>query len=298
MSEFDPLAIDELEFDEALPVTPKRLVEPKKCPPGYGWRWIKEAFFLFRKTPFMWLGFLFLYLLGSMILAQLPGLALALYVIGPVFMGAIIRGCAVLDQKGDLEFPLLCAGLWGNTGRLILLGLSFVVVTLLGALVFGIPAYFLGVEDPRLLRLIVLLVASLAIAPVWFAPALVVLHDKSWLEAMRGSIRATFRNIQPLFVLSIIGFLLLLPVMFLAAVLVVGLTLLAVTTDFVSGYLSDAIGLLLQGRGGIDVGQLLLDPQVILATLTLAVPTLIWIQLILLSQYSAYRDIFLETELD
>lgn len=298
MSEFDPLAIDELEFDEPLPVTPKRLVEPKKCPPGYGWLWIKEAFFLFRKNPFMWLGFLFLYLLGSMVLAQLPGLALALYVIGPVFMGAIVRACAELDQDIELDFTMLCGRLLENLGPLLLLGLSFVLVTLLGAIVFGVPAYFLGIEDPLVLRLIVLLVASLAITPVWFAPSLVVLHNQPWWLAMKGSIQATRNNIKPLLVLSIIAFILLLPVMFFAAVLVVGLTILAATTDYLSGYFSHALLLLAGAQGDFQLSKLLTDPQFILTSIVLAVPTLIWVQIVLLSQYTAYRDIFLESELD
>lgn len=298
MSEFDPLAIDELEFDDAVEVTPKRLVEPKKTPPSYGWRWIKDAFFLFRQNPFIWLGFLFLYLLGSMVLAQLPGLALALYVIGPVFMGAIVRGCAELDQGRELEFSTLCGRLLENLGPLLLLGLSFVLVTLLGAIMFGVPAYFLGIENPLLLRLIVLLVASLAVTPVWFAPSLVVLHQQSWWVAMKGSIQATRNNIKPLLVLSVIAFIMLLPVMFFAAVLVVGLIILAATTNYLSGYFSHVLLLLAGAQGDFQLSKLLADPQFILTSVVLAVPTLIWIQIVLLSQYTAYRDIFLESELD
>ena len=115
---------------------------------------------------------------------------------------------------------------------------------------------------------------------------------------MKGSIPATRNNIKPLFVLSIIAFLLLLPVMFFAAVLVVGLTILAATTNYLSGYFSHALLLLAGAQGDFQLSKLLTDPQFILTSIVLAVPTLIWIQIVLLSQYTAYRDIFLESELD
>lgn len=300
MTEFESPDLAE-EKTPGLPLgAPRLLAEPRKCSPAYGWRWMKEAFALFRKSPLMWLGFLVAYIVISMTVSQIPVLSICIYVIGPVFMAGIVRSCYVLDKSNELEFSLLFAGFSRSLWSLVLIGLSYIAILLLGSIALVVPVYFLfGGVDPLLITLMIMIVSGFAVATIWFAPALVVLNGFSSLNAMKNSVLACLRNVLPLLVFSIIAFLMLIPVMFCVALMVVALTVVASTTDFLSTYFTQFIlGWFSKGGHVFSLSELLQDPQFILATVMLAIPPLIWMQMLLLSQYSAYRDIFLASDLD
>lgn len=210
---------------------------------GRGWDWIVEAFALFRKQPGIWiltavvLGVLFI------VISMIPLLgSFASALLFPIFGGGLMLGCKDLDQGGPLRIEHLFAGFKQRTGDLVLVGvfnlvcwvvIGFAVAAVVGGGVFmgmmrgGLPGAGISIMS---LLIAMLLVAGLSVPlsmAIWFAPALIVLHDVAPGAALKASFFACLGNRIPFLVYSIVllvlcvvaaipaglGFLVLIPVL-------------------------------------------------------------------------------------
>jgi len=187
---------------------------------GRGWDWIVEAYALFRRQPGMWIlvvvlaGILFV---AISIIPVLGSLASAL--LFPIFGAGLMLGCKSLDQGGTLEIAHLFAGFKHRTGELVMVGvfnlvcgvvITFAVMALIGGGVFmavlhgGMP----GAGLPIASMLIALLLATGLLVPlsmaIWFAPALIVLHELTPGAALKASFYACLRNWIPLSVYGVV----------------------------------------------------------------------------------------------
>lgn len=190
---------------------------------GQGWQWISAGYALFRKQPALWIGMLVVLIIIFLLLSLVPVVgALATSLLFPVFGAGFIIACQTLDQGGEMEFAHMFAGFKRNTGNLIVVGALYLV----GIIVAMIPAFillgsiFIGAMtgmggDPSAMMvksmgkfmlgmlLYLALVIPVAMA-VWFAPALVVLHDRRPVEAMKASFFACLGNLIPFLVYGVI----------------------------------------------------------------------------------------------
>lgn len=189
---------------------------------GHGWQWIADGFALFKKKPGHWIGMIVIALVLVILLSLVPILgALATWLLYPVLGAGFMIACRTLDHSGEMELGTLFAGFKQNTGDLIVVG----VLYLAGMLVAMIPALVLAgtvffkfmtgmggdavavTKSMGTLAVAMLLYLALAIPVVmaaWFAPALVVFHNRKPVEAMKASFHACIKNIIPYIVYGII----------------------------------------------------------------------------------------------
>lgn len=190
----------------------------RAVPSGNGWLWIAQGFDLFKMNPGIWIlnSIILFVLLVAVQLIPFLGF-IGLYVLLPVFVGGLMLGCEALRRNEPFEVGHLFAGFRDKFGPLAVLGLLYlagIIVIFLLIMVFagvGVMAMFTG-NNLNMSMTMLLLVALIAIGlsipllmAIWFAPALVVLHDVRPLDAMKQSFAACMKNLVPFLVYGIIG---------------------------------------------------------------------------------------------
>lgn len=208
---------------------------------GAGVDWIKGGWALFKLAPGAWIGLLIVWFVVLVVLSVVPLVNMVSNLLMPVFVGGIMLGCKALDDGEPFTVGHLFAGFSRNAGSLVLIGLLYllgivVVMFFAGGSVIAMMAANGGFTPQSLAHVgpgffLVILLAVAVMMPlamaVWFAPALVVLHDVPPWAAMKASFFASLRNWLPFliyglcyFVLAILaiipiglGFLILGPVM-------------------------------------------------------------------------------------
>jgi hypothetical protein len=220
---------------------------PYRVPAGHGWSWIARGFWHFKVNSLAWI-LAFLVLLGiSIVLSLIPligGLANSL--LAAVFIAGLMYGSREQEQGGDFRVEHLVAGFRENLGPLALVGLLYLVgsvligivilVLLLGSMMPMLdmsPAALEAQDAATLLQMlgpmgmIALLVASLLLIPLLmaflFAPALVMLEGLSATEAMKQSFVGCLKNVLPFLVYGLAALVLL-----ILAIIPLGLGLLVV----------------------------------------------------------------------
>lgn len=187
---------------------------------GRGWDWIVEAWALFVKQPGMWI--LIIVLAGILFVAisAIPVLgSLASTLLVPVFGAGLMLGCKDLNQGGTLELAHLFAGFRQRTGDLVMVGVVNLIGGVLIALAFTAVAgggVFMAIMSggsagpalPLMSILIGLLLTAGLLLPLtmalWFAPALIVLHEMAPVEALKASFFACLRNWLPFLIYGVV----------------------------------------------------------------------------------------------
>ncbi|MHB8668452.1 MAG: BPSS1780 family membrane protein [Burkholderiales bacterium] len=186
---------------------------------GRGWDWIVEAFALFRRQPGMWI---LIVVLAGILFAAISVVpvfgSLANALLFPVFGAGLMLGCRAQDQGGPLEIAHLFAGFKQRTGDLVLVGvfnlvgwalIAFAVAAVIGGGVFmgimrgGLPGAGISILS---LLIALLLVAGLSVPlymAIWFAPALIVLHELAPVAALKASFTACLNNWIPFLIYSV-----------------------------------------------------------------------------------------------
>ncbi len=232
-----------------------KLVLPgRHTPAGSGWTWIAQGWSLFMRSPVMWIIAVVIIVVAAIVLGLVPVVGtLALNLLSAVISAGLVVACRSLERGGEFELDHLLAGFRRNFGNLLLVGVFFMVASLLLLLVF---AFFVGFSvlgavltgDPENVSTAVL--ASLGslvigglvtlalmiplIAAYWFAPALVMMHDLAPLDAMKASFFGAFGNFIPFIVYGLV-----MSVLLVVAMLPFGLGLLVwVPVAFTSTYVA------------------------------------------------------------
>jgi len=187
---------------------------------GRGWSWLAEGWTLFKGQPGLWILVWLTLLVIVVVFAVIPVLGpIANAVLWPVFSAGLMLGCRAIEQGGQLEYGHLFAGFRERLGTLaglgaVTLGITF-TIGIVVALLMGVGmATMLGGMRPEspeaemtaLLAGLVMLALMLPLfMAMWFAPSLVVFHDRGVLEAMKESFRGCLRNIVPFLVYGVAG---------------------------------------------------------------------------------------------
>ncbi len=188
-----------------------------------GWEWVVEGFRIFRKQPLTWITLVMVMVviwLASTFLLPLIG-PLAINLVSPVFFAGLMLACKTTDEDGEPEFSQLFAAFKTHANPLITIGGIYLIGNIIAvAVVFGVAGgtalpTLMGKTsvDPETLQvairgLLLGMVVGMAVfipilMAVWFAPLLVVFHNKPPIEAMKMSYTACLRNTMPLLIYGV-----------------------------------------------------------------------------------------------
>lgn len=187
---------------------------------GRGGSWFREGWLLFKAAPALWIGIWIVMLIILLVLGLVPMLgSIANALLWPIFSAGLMLGCQAIAKGGRLEFGHLFAGFRDRLGTLAGVG----GLTLLASIAIGAVVVFamgLGLStltgtarpsSPQeamsivLASLIMLALMLPLFMAVWFAPALVVFHERGAVEAMKESFQGCMRNVVPFLVYGLVG---------------------------------------------------------------------------------------------
>ena len=210
------------------PAPPQLVLPGKALRASAAFSWIGEGWALFRKAALMWVVLTVLILVAAVVVSFVPFIGTVVWqVLTALIAGGLVLGCWSLEQDGDLELDHLFAGFKRNFRGLALVGVAYLVGMVIVLAVFSIfvglsvlPALMLGdsqaavaafatMSGGLLIGTLLVTVLSLALgAAMWFAPALVIMHDVAPLDAMKASFFAVLRNIVPALIFAVVMFVL------------------------------------------------------------------------------------------
>lgn len=198
--------------------------EIARLPAGDGVAWVTDGWEMFKASPGTWIGIALVFAMLAMGTSLVPLIGgLAWNVLMPIFVGGMMLACDA-QRRGDLPtFGHLFEGFNRQAGQLALVGVIYMGATLVLVLGIGIlaammvplfavdvEALFQGGGDIAtllvvMLAVLVILAVSLPLVmSVWFAPALVILHDVPAFEAMKRSFQGCLANVLPFLVYGVV----------------------------------------------------------------------------------------------
>jgi uncharacterized membrane protein len=199
------------------------MMEPQRLPLRQGWEWIKQGYALFIKAPLLWIVLLFICMIAAVVISSVPIVGQPLMsLLMPAILVGLMAGCRALSQGEELELMHLISGFKQHTSQLVtlggislvgqylILGLMMAVggATLVGVLMSGQPETdpnvmiqaFAGAGFAVLLGIVLF---SLLIMAMQFAPMLVYFRNVPPLQAMKLSLRAFLYNALPMLLYGI-----------------------------------------------------------------------------------------------
>ena len=191
---------------------------PRSVTAVHGWRWIRQGYALFRKSPAAWLALVLLLFVSAKLMLRIPLLGLAFALFMPIFIAGLMEGCREIERGGRLELSHLMAGFRRNAAQLVTIG----GVSLVGNLAIMMIVHSLGGEaiaelnksvaqgtaitpQARLAMqgaiatvgralVIGMLVSIPLLMALWFAPLLVYFDGLGPVAAMKASFVACIKN--------------------------------------------------------------------------------------------------------
>lgn len=198
-------------------------MEPQRLNAGQGWKWIKQGFGLFMKAPLLWIVLLFICLVAAVGISLVPVIGEPVVsLLMPAILVGLMAGCRALSQDEELELAHLFSGFKQHTSQLVTLGGISLVgqllifgammlvggATLVGILMNGQPdgdpnAMMQAVAGAGFAMLLGIVLFSLLMMAMQFAPMLVYFRNVPPLQAMKLSLRAFLYNVGPMLVYGI-----------------------------------------------------------------------------------------------
>ena len=196
-------------------------------PAGAGFEWLREGWASFAAYPGQWVGITAITGVISLCLMVVPFIGqLALYMLLPILIAGMLQVC--LNIRGD-EHPHirdLFVAFKGDVSQLVITGLlnlaaTFAIGLMLSVIAQGsaLSGIFLGA--PGLLGLgavmggmmvsglFAVVLLTLLMMALWFAPALVFFHNMKAWPALKASFEACARNWLAFFVFGLISLIML-----------------------------------------------------------------------------------------
>jgi len=195
-------------------------MEPLHLQSRQGWEWIKQGYALFIKAPLLWIVLLFICIIAAVGISNVPVVGEPLVsLLTPAVLVGLMVGCRALGQGEELELAHLFSGFKQHTSQLVSLGgislvTQFLILGLMmvtgGATLVGILMSSQPQTDPNVMMqalagagfavLIGIVLFSLLMMAMQFAPMLVFFRNVPPLQAMKLSLRAFLNNVGPMLV--------------------------------------------------------------------------------------------------
>ncbi|MDR2925791.1 MAG: hypothetical protein LBU76_07590 [Azoarcus sp.] len=202
----------------------------RSVPVGNSIAWISASWELFKRQPGTWVGFVVAYFviaLGLSLLGKIPliGIIANICVVClPILLVAgVVYSCDLLRREGKFAFGDLFIALKRQTVPLLLVCLLalgfFIVITILSGVFFvgmmGVQASLsTGIGMALVGTLIFIVISALYGMAIWFAPALIIMHNATPLAAVKASFSACRKNIPA----GIVFFIAMCVLMFISAI--------------------------------------------------------------------------------
>lgn len=197
-------------------------MEIRTAAAGRGWEWIVEGFRIFRKQPLTWITLVMVMVVIWFASLLIPVIGpLAINLVSPVFFAGLMLACKTTDEDGEPEFSQLFAAFKTHASPLITVGGVYLVGNIVAvAVVFAVaggtalptlmgkaaidPEAVLAAARGLMLGMVVGMAVFIPVLmAVWFAPLLIVFHDRPPVEAMKMSYTASLRNTMPLLIYGV-----------------------------------------------------------------------------------------------
>jgi uncharacterized membrane protein len=211
MAEINPYKAPQALVSDTLEASGSLATDPNAVDAGRSLAWLTQGWRLFRQAPLVWIALCVVGLLAFMVLAWIPIVGqLTTTLLSVFFAGGAMLGARALDRDEDLTVahlfagfqshlaPLLTVGALYLAGLFLLIVLVVAVVLVSGGTALGLMRGGMDVGTAIGTIVLALMVSALVVVPlgmaIWFAPALVTLHDVPPVEAMKMSFRGCMRN--------------------------------------------------------------------------------------------------------
>lgn len=186
----------------------------------HGWAWIKQGYALFMKAPLLWIVLLVICLVAAVALSNVPVVGEPLVsLLMPVVLVGLMAGARALQNGEELELAHLFSGFQHHTTQLVTLGGialvgQFVIFGAMlmvgGGTLVGIMMSHDPVTDPDVMTqaisgagfavLLGLVLFSILMMAMQFAPMLVYFNNIAPIEALKLSLRAFLNNVGAMLV--------------------------------------------------------------------------------------------------
>ncbi|HZX29724.1 MAG TPA: BPSS1780 family membrane protein [Rhodocyclaceae bacterium] len=215
-SESNPFKAPEARVEDVIANSGEFIPDGQQVPAGNGIGWIGKGWDMFREAPGTWIGLSLTFLLITIVIGMIPLVNFFFNLILPVFIGGLMMGCKAQEEGEELRVGHLFAAFSSHAGKLILVGLVYLVGIIALIIVMavvgggiGFGAAMMGSGKPPILAMLLIgllafaLMVPLAMA-VWYAPALVVFHEVPPVQAMKSSFFACLKNFLPFLVYGLV----------------------------------------------------------------------------------------------
>lgn len=203
-------------------------MEARKVNAANGLLWIKQGYWLFKKSPVLWVVLTVIGVMGLLSLSTFPvvGEPLATLLF-PVLLAGFMLGCRALEQGEELELAHLFAGFQQNAPQLVTLGginlvSQYLILGVMkltgGAALVNIMMSGKPVEDSTVLMqavegaglsiLLGFILFGVLLMAMQLAPMLVIFGKAAPVPALKASLHAFLRNMIPMTVYGIMMMLL------------------------------------------------------------------------------------------
>ena len=193
---------------------------------GAAFSWISSSWELFRQQPGTWIGYIVALFGMSILLGYIPVVGDIVWMcIQPLLIAGVVYSCYTLRKEGAFVFADLFVAFQRKTGSLlitILIPFVFMIAMIFAmGLLIGFAGSFIGSDlfgsnleamlrniltndgiatilGAALLFIIIMIVTvSIFAMMLWFAPALVLMHDMAPFDAIKMSFSACLKNLLP-----------------------------------------------------------------------------------------------------
>ncbi|PHM48445.1 BPSS1780 family membrane protein [Xenorhabdus miraniensis] len=180
---------------------------------GAATEWIGNAWEMFKGSPLKWMLMTLIYIVILIIAQFIPLVGIFTALFGPVFVAGFIAASEKQRTTGDFDIESIFYGFKNKLGSLVAVGALYFGIYLLGfiaamivggASIFQLilsgqdpdPALLIGGLSTFLLAIIILYIFIIvALAFIWFAPALIIINDLKFGEAVSMSLSAVRKNL-------------------------------------------------------------------------------------------------------
>jgi len=193
-------------------------MEARKVNPANGLLWIKQGYWLFKKSPVLWVVLTVIGVMGLLSLSTFPVIGEPLAtLLFPVLLAGFMLGCRALELGEELELAHLFSGFQHNAPQLVTLGginlvSQYLILGVMkltgGAALVNIVMSGKPVEDPAVLMqavagaglaiLLGMILFGVLLMAMQLAPMLVVFGKAAPVSALKASLQAFIRNMIPM----------------------------------------------------------------------------------------------------